>query len=120
MHGSQHLELFQTGYPESASSGSIHPPSFLNGFFGTASPHRPFSFLSGHFYGSSNWLATCLHLGFDGVGLYAAVVSAAIALAVSPVPGNVADSMARRLRWLILPKSNFPHVTFMYLGPSGR
>jgi hypothetical protein len=61
-----------------------------------------FSVLFGHFYGSSNWLAVRWHLGFSGVGLYYAILSAAIFFAASPIPVYEADSMARRLRWVML------------------
>ena len=60
-----------------------------------------FSVIFGHFYGSANWLAVRWHLGFSGVALYGAALSAAIAFAASPLPANATDAMARRLRWLM-------------------
>ena len=60
------------------------------------------SFIFGHYYGSCNWLAVRWHLGFNGVALYGLVLSAAIAWAVSPIPGQVGDRIIRRLRWVMI------------------
>lgn len=70
-------------------------------------PRRPaliviFSVIFGHCYGATNWLATRWHLGFSGIGLYAAVIGAAIAFAASTAPSNAVDLMVRRLRWLMI------------------
>ncbi|HZZ29557.1 MAG TPA: hypothetical protein VFE46_16290 [Pirellulales bacterium] len=59
------------------------------------------SVIFGHYYGSCNWLAVRWHLGFDGVGLYALLLSAAIAWVVSPIPNQTGDEILRRLRWVM-------------------
>jgi hypothetical protein len=60
------------------------------------------SFIFGHYYGACNWLAVRWHLGFAGVGLYALPLSAAIAWAVSPIPGQTGLQIIRRLRWVMI------------------
>ncbi len=59
------------------------------------------SFIFGHFYGACQWLAVRWHMGFNGVALYGLLLSAAIAWAVSPIPGPAGKQMMRRLRWVM-------------------
>jgi hypothetical protein len=59
------------------------------------------SFIFGHFYGACQWLAVRWHMGFNGVALYGLLLSAAIAWAVSPIPGPAGKQMIRRLRWVM-------------------
>jgi hypothetical protein len=61
-----------------------------------------FSFIFGHYFGACNWLATRWHLGFAGVGSYGLLLSAAIAWAVSPIPGATGDQMIKRVRWVMI------------------
>jgi hypothetical protein len=60
------------------------------------------SFIFGHYYGACNWLAVRWHLGFAGVALYALLLSAAIAWAVSPIPVLTGLQIIKRLRWVII------------------
>jgi hypothetical protein len=60
------------------------------------------SFIFGHYYGACNWLAVRWHLGFNGVAIYGLLLSAAIAWAVSPIPGQTANQIIRRLRWVMI------------------
>jgi hypothetical protein len=59
------------------------------------------SFIFGHYYVGSNWLAVGWHLGFNGVAIYGLAVSAAIAWTVSPIPAKPGDQIIRRLRWVM-------------------
>jgi hypothetical protein len=61
-----------------------------------------FSFIFANQFNASNWLAVRWHAGFNGVALYALLVSTAIAWAVSPIPRQTADQMIRRLRWVMI------------------
>jgi hypothetical protein len=61
-----------------------------------------FSFIFGHVFGASHWLAVRWHLGFTGVTLYVLAISAAIAWAVSPISGLLGHQMIRRLRWVMI------------------
>jgi hypothetical protein len=61
-----------------------------------------FSFIFGHYYGACNWLAVRWHLGFNGVGLYALLLSMAMAWSLSSTSSQTGDQMIRRLRWLIV------------------
>jgi hypothetical protein len=60
------------------------------------------SVIFGHYYGACNWLAVRWHLGFNGVGSYGLLLSAAIAWVVSPIPGQTGDQIIRRLRWVMI------------------
>jgi hypothetical protein len=60
------------------------------------------SIIFGHYYGGSNWLAVRWHLGFTGAGLYALLLSVAMAWVASPIPGLTGDQIIRRLRWVMI------------------
>jgi hypothetical protein len=73
-----------------------------------------FSFIFGHYYGGSNWLAVRWHTGVDGPMLYNAVLGATITLTAFPAPGvaagaagagtdaaGVAVRAVKRLRWVM-------------------
>jgi len=68
----------------------------------TAALIAVFSFIFGHLFGASNWLAIRWHLAFNGVALYGVLMSAAIAWAVSPFPIQAGDAMIKRLRWVMI------------------
>jgi hypothetical protein len=68
----------------------------------TAALIAVFSFIFGHLFGASNWLAIRWHLAFNGVALYGVLMSAAIAWAVSPIPIQAGDAMIKRLRWVMI------------------
>jgi hypothetical protein len=69
---------------------------------GKTAPVASLSFIFGHYYGACNWLAVRWHLGFNGVALYALLLSAAITWAVSPIPGSTSLQIIRRLRWVMI------------------
>ena len=58
-----------------------------------------FSFLFGHLYGASNWLAVGWRLGVQGPAAYAIVLSTALALSAFAVPGAAVLDI-KRLRWI--------------------
>jgi hypothetical protein len=59
-----------------------------------------FSFLFGHFYGATNWLAVGWHLGVQGPAMYAIALSTVLVVAAFAVPG-AAHLDLRRLRWVV-------------------
>lgn len=60
-----------------------------------------FSFVLGHYFGASNWLAVRWHLGVQGPALYSFVLSGVLVLAAFPAPES-ADLAVKRLRWVML------------------
>jgi hypothetical protein len=60
-----------------------------------------FSFIFGHYYGGSNWLAARWHTGVQGPMIYNAVLGATIALTAFPAPGTAVRAV-KRLRWVMM------------------
>jgi len=72
------------------------------------------SCIFGHYYGAGNWLAVRWSLGFTGVGVYAVLLSAAIAWAFFPIPDQMSDRILQRLRWVMMGAMLFdPFVTLL-------
>ena len=60
-----------------------------------------FSFILGHCFGASNWLAVRWHFGVEGPTVYGVVLGAIIAVWAFPTPGT-ADPVVKRLRLVML------------------
>jgi len=60
-----------------------------------------FSFIFGHYFGSTNWLAVRWHLGINAASIYGAVLAAIIVFAAFPTIGTNTDQVIKRLRWLM-------------------
>jgi hypothetical protein len=60
-----------------------------------------FSFIFGHYFGGSNWLAVRWHLGVAGPTVYGILLSAIIALFAFSA-ADVPNAIISRLRWVML------------------
>jgi len=60
-----------------------------------------FSFVFGHYFGASNWLAVRWHLGAQGFIVYGIVLSTILVLAAFPAVEDTSTAI-RRLRWVML------------------
>jgi hypothetical protein len=56
-----------------------------------------FSFILGHYFGASNWLAVRWHFGVAGPSIYGIVLGAIVAFAAFPASENI-DPAIKRLR----------------------
>ena len=61
-----------------------------------------FSFIFGHYFGTSNWLAIRWHLGVEGPNIYCSVLGLLIVLSAFPTPCPNMDKIIKRLRWVML------------------
>jgi hypothetical protein len=61
-----------------------------------------FSFIFGHFFVGSNWLAVRWHLGIQGSMLYAFVLVPAIVLSAFPATGTKTNQIINGLRWVVI------------------
>lgn len=59
-----------------------------------------FTFLFGHFYGATNWIANGWRLGIQGLTFYAIALSTVLAVVAVAAPGAGALEL-RRLRWVV-------------------
>src|ERR1022692_1264130 len=60
-----------------------------------------FSFILGHYFGASNWLAVRWHFGMAGAPIYGTVLGAVVAFAAFPEAENI-DPAIKRLRWVMI------------------
>ena len=61
-----------------------------------------FSFLFGHFFGATNWLAIRWHLGTNSSSIYALALAPMIVLSAFPVINSDTDQIIKKLYWLML------------------
>jgi hypothetical protein len=61
-----------------------------------------FSFLFGHFFGATNWLATRWHLGTNSSSIYALVIVPLIVFLAFPATSPNKDQITKRLYWVML------------------
>jgi hypothetical protein len=60
-----------------------------------------FSFIFGHYFGASNWLAVRWHYGIAGPSIYGITLGAIVAFAAFPEAENI-DPAIKRLRWMMV------------------
>ena len=58
-----------------------------------------FSFIFGHYYGASNWLAVRWHLGMAGGPGYGIAIAVSLVLLLFPTPDS---AIIKRLRWMVV------------------
>ena len=61
-----------------------------------------FSFIFGHFFGATNWLAVRWHLGTNSEGIYGLVLAPVIVFAAFPQFGSNMDKIIKRFRWVMV------------------
>ncbi len=61
-----------------------------------------FSFIFGHFFGATNWLATRWHLGTNSSSIYALVLVPIIVFSAFPAISSNTDQIIKRLYWVML------------------
>ena len=61
-----------------------------------------FSFLFGHFFGATNWLATRWHLGTNSSSFYGLVLFPLIVFSAFPATSPNTDQITKRLYWVML------------------
>jgi hypothetical protein len=61
-----------------------------------------FSFIFGHYFGGSNWLAVRWHLGISGSGIYGMVLVPILVLSPFPTLGPTNDRVIKALRWVMV------------------
>ena len=61
-----------------------------------------FSFIFGHYFVGSNWLAVRWHLGIQGSALYAFVLVPAIVLSAFPTSSTNTNQIINGLRWVVI------------------
>jgi len=76
-----------------------------------------FSFILGHYFGASNWLAVRWHLGVAGPLIYGIVLGAVLAFTAFPEAENI-DPAIKRLRWLVVIMI-FSDLTATLIGQPG-
>jgi hypothetical protein len=67
----------------------------------TAAMIAIFSFMLGHYFGASNWLAVRWHLGSAGAPIYGIVLGMIVAFAAFPEAEDI-DPAIKRLRWVMV------------------
>ena len=61
-----------------------------------------FSFIFGHFFGATNWLATRWHLGIIASSIYGLVLVPIIVFSAFPTLSSSADKIIKRLFWVMI------------------
>ena len=61
-----------------------------------------FSFIFGHFFEATNWLANRWHFGTNSASIYGLVLAPVIVSSAFPQFGSNMDKIIKRLRWLIV------------------
>jgi len=60
-----------------------------------------YSFIFGHYFGASNWLAVRWHFGMAGAPIYGIVLGAVVAFSAFPA-AEMIDPAIKRLRWVVI------------------
>jgi len=60
-----------------------------------------YSFIFGHYFGASNWLAVRWHWGMAGAPIYGIVLGAVVAFSAFPA-AEIIDPAIKRLRWVMI------------------
>jgi hypothetical protein len=77
-----------------------------------------FSFILGHFFGGSNWLAVRWHFGVEGPTVYGIVLSTILVLSVFPAT-ETSDRITKRLRWVMIGAMLLDFAVTLAGQPSG-
>ena len=61
-----------------------------------------FSFIFGHFFGATNWLAIRWHLGIVASSIYGLMLVPIIIFSAFPTPSSITDKIIKRLFWVMI------------------
>lgn len=78
-----------------------------------------FSFIFGHYFGGTNWLAVRWHLGSSGSGIYALLLAPILVFSAFPKPGPNTDRIIKALAWVMVGVMSFDMTNTLLGQPAG-